>query len=71
MVMAINGPRRTYKSLDDVLGFGINRDKTVGYVLEHDLSYLEWMHNKTNNKLGKRLIKEIEKIDEKYTGIFK
>jgi hypothetical protein len=29
------------------------------------------MHNNTNNKLGKRLIKEIEALDEKYVGIFK
>lgn len=71
MAMAIKGPRKTFKSLDDVLGFGANRDKTIKHVLEHDKSYLVWMHNNTNNKLGKRLIKEIESLDEKYIGIFK
>lgn len=71
MAMAINGKRKTFKSLDDLLGFGMNANRTVKDVLEHDISYLEWMHNKTNNKLGKRLIKEIEALDEKYIGKFK
>lgn len=71
MAIAVNGKKRTYKSLDDVIGFGMNSEKTIGYVLQYDISYLEWMHNKTNNKLGKRLIKEIEKLDEKYIGLFK
>jgi hypothetical protein len=47
------------------------RDKTIKEVLESNKSYLEWMHNNTNNKLGKRLIKEIEALDEKYVGLFK
>jgi hypothetical protein len=29
------------------------------------------MHNSTNNKLGKNLIKKIEALDEKYIGVFK
>lgn len=71
MAMAINGKRKTFKSLDEKLGFGMNSEKTIQYVLEHDISYLQWMHNKTNNKLGKRLIKQIEALDEKYIGMFK
>lgn len=71
MAMAINGKRKTFKSLDEKLGFGMNSEKTIQYVLEHDISYLQWMHNKTNNKLGKRLIKQIEALDEKYIGVFK
>lgn len=71
MVMAIKGKKRTIKSLDEELGFGMYRDKTIKEVLESNKSYLEWMHNNTNNKLGKRLIKEIEALDEKYVGFFK
>ena len=71
MAMAINGKRKTFKSLDEKLGFGMNSEKTIQYVLEHDCGYLEWMHKKTNNKLGKRLIKQIEALDEKYIGLFK
>lgn len=71
MVMFSKGKKRTIKSLDEELGFGMYRDKTVKEVLESNKSYLEWMHNFTNNKLGKRLIKEIEALDEKYVGLFK
>lgn len=71
MALAIKGPRKTFKNLDDVLGFGTHRDDTIEHVLMHDLSYLKWMHNSTNNKLGKNLIKKIETLDEKYIGIFK
>lgn len=71
MVMAIKGKKRTIKHLDEIVGFGMYRDKTIKEVLESNKSYLEWMHNNTNNKLGKRLIKEIEALDEKYVGLFK
>ena len=71
MAMFCKGPRKTFKSLDEKLGFGMNADRTILDVLKSDCGYLEWMHNKTNNKLGKRLIKEIESLDEKYIGIFK
>lgn len=72
MALAIKGPRKTYKSLDDKIGFGMYADKTISDLVYHSgQSYLIWMHNNTNNKLGKRLIKEIEAIDEKYIGKFK
>lgn len=71
MAMYSKGPRKTFKSLDEKLGFGMNANRTIKDVLESDRGYLEWMHNKTNNKLGKRLIKEIEALDEKYIGLFK
>lgn len=69
--MAIKGKKRTIKYLDEVIGFGMYRDKTIKEVLESNKSYLVWMHESTNNKLGKRLIKEIETLDEKYVGLFK
>lgn len=71
MALYVKGKKRTIKSLDEVLGFGMYKDKTVKEVLESNKSYLEWMHTSTNNKLGKRLIKEIEALDEKYVGLFK
>lgn len=71
MAMAIKGPRKTFKRLDECLGFGLHGDKTIEYVLTHDFSYLVWMHNSTNNKLGKKLIKEIEQLDDKYLNVFK
>lgn len=71
MVMAIKGKKRTIKSLDEVIGFGMYRDKTIEDVLKIHKSYLVWMHENTNNKLGKRLIKEIESINEDYVGLFK
>jgi hypothetical protein len=70
MALYVKGKKRTIKSLDEVLGFGMYKDKTVKEVLESNKSYLEWMHTFTNNKLGKRLIKEIEALDEKYVGLF-
>lgn len=71
MALAIKGPRKTFKSLDETLGFGMYADKTIDDMAHHYSSYLIWMHNNTNNKLGKRLIKQIESINEKYIGVFK
>lgn len=71
MVLFAKSKKRTLKSLDEFLGFGMYRDKTVKDVLESNKNYLVWMHASTNNKLGKRLIKEIEALDEKYVGLFK
>lgn len=68
--MIYKGKTRTIKALDEKLGFGMYRDKTIDELLKSDISYLEWMHKNTNNKIGKRLIKEIESLDEKYVGIF-
>ena len=65
------GKRRTIKSLDEKLGFGIHAENTVEEVLKFNRTYLQWMHEKTQNKLGKRLINQIEKLDEKYIGMFK
>lgn len=71
MSLIVKGKKRTIKNLEEVVGFGMHKDKTIYEVLQTDISYLEWMHNNTNNKLGKRLIKDIEKLDEKYVGLFK
>ena len=71
MAILSKGKRKTFKSLDEKIGFGLHANETIGEVLQGDKSYLQWMHEKTNNKLGKRLIKEIESLDEKYVGLFK
>lgn len=70
MSMKIKGKRRLFKKLDEKIKFGLYREKTIEDVLKEDINYLIWMHNNTNNKIGRRLLKEIEK-EEKYIGLFK
>lgn len=70
MAMIVKAKRRTIKSLDEKLGFGLHAENTVREVLESDKYYLQWMHKNTQNVLGKHLIKEIEKLDEKFVGFF-
>ena len=71
MSMAIKGKRRTIKSLDEVMDFGMYKNDTIEEVIRKNFSYIVWMHKETNNKIGKRLIKKIEELDDKYKGKLK
>lgn len=59
MTMAIKGKRVLFKTLDEKITFGRYNDKTIEDVLKTDKWYIVWMHNNTNHKLGKRLLKII------------
>lgn len=62
MAMAIKGKRVLFKSLDEIITFGHHNGQTIDEVLKKDKQYIIWMHNNTNHKLGKRLIKIVDDL---------
>lgn len=62
MSMAIKGKRTLYKSLNDIITFGVHKNSTLGDIIKSDSQYVIWMHNNTNHKIGKRLLKQIYEL---------
>lgn len=66
-LMALKGKKHLFKHLDDIIDFGVHKGHTIEEILKIDKEYIIWMHNKTNNKIGKILLKIIK---EQYPDIF-